>query len=196
MPTLRARVTAIAVAAAALVLAAPASALAHDELVTSTPTAEQSLDTAPDAVTLGYSAELLEIGAAVTVTGDDGTDWAASEPVIAGASVTVPLREGMPDGAYTVRWRVVSSDGHPISGLIPFTVGEVAAAAPTPSPAETATTLDEEAQDGEPLLHPALRTTLIALGGAAAALVLFVVARILIRRGRSAAGATSERSSR
>lgn len=195
MPTLRARVAAIAVAAAALILAAPASALAHDELITSTPAAEQSLDTAPDTVTLGYSAELLEIGAAVTVTSDDGTDWAASEPVIAGTSVTVPLREGMPDGAYTVRWRVVSSDGHPISGLIPFTVGG-AAAAPTPSPAETATIVDDEAQDGEPLLHPALRTTVIAVGGAAAALALFAVARILIRRGRAAAGATSERSSR
>jgi hypothetical protein len=30
----------------------------------------------------------------------------------------------MPEGSYQVRWRVVSSDGHPISGSFEFAVGQ------------------------------------------------------------------------
>jgi hypothetical protein len=44
---------------------------------------------------------------------------------ISGTSITQPL-PALDDGAYTLNWRVVSEDGHPISGSIGFTVGEAA----------------------------------------------------------------------
>ena len=48
--------------------------------------------------------------------------------------LTQPL-EGTASGVITVLWKVVSSDGHPISGEFSFT----ATGAPTPTPTQTAT---------------------------------------------------------
>ena len=49
-------------------------------------------------------------------------------------SVHQPLRAGAPAGAYTVVWRVVSSDSHPIEGTFGFTVAE-GSTTPAASPA-------------------------------------------------------------
>jgi copper transport protein len=38
--------------------------------------------------------------------------------------LVLPLRPGLVRGAYTVRWRVVSDDGHLITGVLAFAVGE------------------------------------------------------------------------
>ncbi|MYT26909.1 transporter, partial [Streptomyces sp. SID7760] len=53
----------------------------------------------------------------------------------------VELSGGLPKGSYTVAWRVVSADGHPISGAFVFSVGqpsETAAVVATGSPDDTA----------------------------------------------------------
>lgn len=39
----------------------------------------------------------------------------------------------LPDGGYQVSWRVVSADGHPISGSFGFRVGNPAARPPAPN---------------------------------------------------------------
>ncbi|WP_234314188.1 MULTISPECIES: copper resistance protein CopC [unclassified Streptomyces] len=53
----------------------------------------------------------------------------------------VGLSGKLPQGTYTVAWRVVSADGHPISGAFVFSIGqpsETAAVVATDSPDETA----------------------------------------------------------
>ena len=35
----------------------------------------------------------------------------------------IPLRQGLPDGDYTVRWQIVSTDGHLISGVYAIGIG-------------------------------------------------------------------------
>jgi methionine-rich copper-binding protein CopC len=37
-------------------------------------------------------------------------------------AVAVPIRGAMPPGAYTVEWRTMAADGHPVSGRVPFRV--------------------------------------------------------------------------
>ena len=37
--------------------------------------------------------------------------------------LVVPLRAGLAKGSYTVRWRVISNDGHLISGVVAFGIG-------------------------------------------------------------------------
>ncbi|WP_162802221.1 copper resistance CopC family protein [Ornithinimicrobium murale] len=118
--------------AGAMLLGAGSAAQAHDQLTDSSPAAGEELSSPPSEVHLTFSGEVLELGAVVTVLDDDGGTWEAGEPVIDGQSVTAPLTEGMPGGAYEIQWRVSSSDGHPISGSIPFTVE---AAEPTTEPA-------------------------------------------------------------
>jgi hypothetical protein len=128
-----------------LVLGSPA-AQAHDQLISSSPQDGEHLASAPTAVRLEFAAEVLTIGAAVVVVDEDGQAWAAGEPTVDGPVVSVPLEPDMPDGAYQIRWRVVSSDGHPISGVVAFTVGD----APASAPAASSQALDDDPAAIEP----------------------------------------------
>jgi copper transport protein len=53
----------------------------------------------------------------------DGSVLAAKPHVVGGRTLVVPLGAGLAHGDYTVLWRVVSDDGHTISGVIAFGVG-------------------------------------------------------------------------
>lgn len=112
-------------------------AYAHDTLTDSSPAEGETLTEPPTQVRLTFSAEVLEMGAAAVVTDSDGATWEADDPTVEGTDVTVPLEDGLPNGSYEVSWRVTSSDGHPISGVIPFTVDapdtETAPADPAPT---------------------------------------------------------------
>lgn len=125
--------SALLAAAVLLVPAAPASA--HDELVSTDPSADAVLDALPPQITLTFSAEVLtDAGATVVeVTDASGASLTAGDPEPAGAEVTQALT-GAASGAVTVKWRVVSSDGHPIDGSFAFTVP---AASPTPTATPT-----------------------------------------------------------
>lgn len=182
------RIVAGIVVAFAAVLAVAAPASAHDELVSSTPESGQRLTEAPSEIALTFSADVLGTGAAVIVADADGRDWAAAQPQLDGATVTVALQPDMPAAGYEVRWRVVSSDGHPIAGTIPFTVGDGTAlehgtqtTAPTADGAGTRSddaTADEAGQENA----GALRVALIGAAGAGIAVALFALILFLRRR--------------
>jgi methionine-rich copper-binding protein CopC len=132
---------------ALLVAVGATPAAAHDQLLDSSPTEGEHLTAAPSEVTLRFSAEILTIGPAVLVVDAAGTTWTVGEPRLDGPEVVAELADDVPDGAYEVRWRVVSSDGHPIAGTIPFTVGDPdappvagAPAAGAPAPEGSAST--------------------------------------------------------
>ena len=121
----RPRTIAMGVLAAALAFFATSTAAsAHDSLISSSPEEGQRLEAAPAEDSLRFTADVLPIGAAVIVSDAADRDWVSGEVVLVGDTVTAPLEACMPDAGYELRWRVVSSDGHPISGLIPFTVGD------------------------------------------------------------------------
>ncbi|MGO2658514.1 copper resistance CopC family protein [Mycetocola reblochoni] len=145
-PARRAAATVTAVAAGALLalgLAAPAQA--HDQLIGSAPSEGEVLDAAPTEVSAVFSAELLDTGATLIVADSEGVDRAIGEPEIDGDTVSVPVDDEMAPGDAEIRWRVVSSDGHPIEGVIPFSVEAAATASATPSSAAepSATATDE-----------------------------------------------------
>lgn len=189
---IRTALAGVAVAvAAALAVAAPAAA--HDQLVSSTPAADEHLAAAPEEVVLTFSNDLLSMednsGTAMTVIDDAGKDWVAGAPVVEADTVTVPLEPDMPGGAYTVTWKVVSSDGHPTSGEYSFSV---AAAQAEPAPAETTAPAESAqpsspAQTDDPATAPAETDTapwplLIGLGVLALAAIVIVV--VAVRRKR------------
>lgn len=184
--------------------AAPASA--HEQLLSTTPTSGERLAAAPAEVTLEFSGEVLTLGAVVIVADAAGTDW-AMDPEIDGRIVTVPLVDGMPDAGYEIRWRVVSADGHPISGLVPFTVGDGAPyssiadggaredLSPSGVPAETTPgRVPEPAAAAPAAALPIWRLVLVGIGGAAVATLGYLVF-LSVRRRRhttiAVSGATS-----
>nr|WP_297426021.1 copper resistance CopC family protein [uncultured Actinotalea sp.] len=134
-PLARLLLTALAVLLGGVVGTAPASA--HDRLVGSDPADAAVLEQGPASVVLTFNADQLPVGAAVLVRDPAGADRADGDPVVDGATVTQALQPGLPAGAYTVQWRSVSGDGHPIEGTFGFevTVG-VAPPEDEPAPAE------------------------------------------------------------
>ncbi len=190
---------------AGLTLAVATPAQAHDELVSSYPAADSTVSDSPEEITLSFSGELIAgmQSAAVEVTAPDGQNIATDAPSEDGTSITQHLTPDPPAGMFTVRWKVVSSDGHPISGEYTYTVapGDTAANSPTatpstapqtpvPSAAATETSADN-GYGGETSGGGDAFPILAAIGGAiilgGALIVVLMVGRERRRRDRAVA---------
>ena len=133
-----------ALLAALLALGAPAQA--HDTLLESDPADGATLETSPEAITLTFSADILDVSPLVRITDESGEQLAEITPSIDGPVATATLEEPLPAGTSTVQWRVVSSDGHPIEGTFEVTVEQDAAAEETTeAPAEESSPAEESA---------------------------------------------------
>jgi copper resistance protein C len=118
--------------AVALVLGGT-TASAHDTVLGTAPGDGETLTTAPTQVSVELSAVPQAIGSRMLVTSSDGTVLFDGEPTITDRVASVELPEVANDG-YTVAWRLVSSDGHPIDGTFGFVVDDPAAVAPAEDP--------------------------------------------------------------
>lgn len=143
---LRGRMGSSALSAVLLVLGAASPAFAHDQLFSSDPAESAVLQVSPTEVSLEFSDAVLTVGAVILLVDQGGREWMAAEPNLDGPTVSAPIDGELPDGSYEVRWRVVSSDGHPISGIVPFTVGDEGAQ-PGASSAEPADSADSAASE-------------------------------------------------
>jgi methionine-rich copper-binding protein CopC len=132
-------IAAFGVAAGLLAALVAGPAFAHDELIGTDPAADSAVGALPASVTLTFSGVLLtgEGATEVVVTDAAGTDLTASAAAVDGVRVTQALT-GPASGPVQVAWRVVSSDGHPISGQFSFTVGDAASVPSPASPVDTA----------------------------------------------------------
>ena len=131
-------------------------ALAHDALIASNPADGAALTEAPAQLVLTYNAEIASIGAEVAITAPDGASALGGDLTIAGTEVTVPLAPDLANGAYAIAWRVTSSDGHPISGELAFTLDAPVAETTEPATTEPATT--EAATSDSPTPAPSTTT--------------------------------------
>jgi methionine-rich copper-binding protein CopC len=106
-------------AAALLGFSAPASA--HDAAESSSPAQGATVATTPEQVSVTFSKNPLGIGAQFSVKDSTGAEWADGAVEIVDNVASQRLKAGAPAGQYTVAWRVVSSDSHPIEGTFGFT---------------------------------------------------------------------------
>ncbi|MFF4776045.1 copper resistance protein CopC [Microtetraspora fusca] len=112
---------------------ATTAAQAHDSLKSSTP-AENAKVTELKTIELDYSAQVRF--PVVAMRDSAGKPIAVGAAHAEGAKVRADVTAPLAPGGYVLAWRVVSSDGHPIEGEIPFTVigsGEAGAATPVAS---------------------------------------------------------------
>lgn len=174
--------------AAVAVLATAAPASAHDSLISSTPAVDERFDSPPESVSLTFSDELLTLGegdatgSVILVVDAAGTDWVADTVTVTGNTASVALEPDLPDAGYQVRWQVISADGHPITGVIPFTVGDAEPMSAPDSDAGAAVTPPPAGGPESGQTDAAPRALMIGLGGAALAVTTFVVILILRRR--------------
>lgn len=118
--------------AAMLVTAGPASA--HDAAESSSPAQGATVATPPESVSITFNNNPLALGSRIRVTDASGTDWSDGDVQIVDNVASQKLREGAPAGAFTVVWRVVSSDSHPIEGSFTFTATAGAGSTPAATP--------------------------------------------------------------
>lgn len=112
-----------------VVLVGAATASAHAGLVSSDPADGAALSSPPASVSLVFSEDLMPDFVAISVTDGQGQPVAVRGLSITGATAQFDWPADAPTGAYTVAFRIVSQDGHPVEGAIGFTYS-----APTPSP--------------------------------------------------------------
>jgi copper transport protein len=108
--------------AAAAALAFPATAFAHASLEHTWPKFRQRVETAPSSVRLNFDQAVTVLPGSVTVYAAGGK--VVSAQARSGAdkhTVVTPVRK-LRKGPYTVRWHVLSGDGHVVSGVFTFGV--------------------------------------------------------------------------
>ena len=114
---------------------------AHSTLVSSNPAADSTVVDFPMEVTLTFNEELLKVGQEnpnkVEVFDESGT-LVSGASVLSGASIAAPVGING-NGAYTVKYRVVSKDGHVVEDEYQFNVeSPIAIATPISAPIEPA----------------------------------------------------------
>src|SRR4051812_908284 len=113
-----------------VLLGAAAPASAHAGLVGTDPPAGAALDQAPDKVTLRFTEPVVADPGAVRVYDTHGQRVDSGELTHPGGPSTVAVGlKDVGDGGYVVTWRVISADGHPVTGGITFRVGSGSAVA-------------------------------------------------------------------
>ena len=109
---------------AALALAAPQMAAAHAILVDTAPANGAVLARAPAVATVTFDSTV-HVGSQNAAVRADGQTILAGRPEVErGRTLVVRLRPRLTRGDYTVRWSVVSEDGHEQEGVIVFAVGK------------------------------------------------------------------------
>lgn len=127
----------VALLGAVVLPASPASA--HAELLRSTPEDGATLKAAPASVTLIFGEEILADGLGMVATAADGSKVALGKPAVSGTKVVAAWPPDAPGGSYKVAWRVVSADGHPISGVLSFSYAGAASPSASPTPTSSPT---------------------------------------------------------
>ena len=104
----------------------PATAWAHATLLRTSPASGTRVASPPRQLTLTFDQQVRPISGGTSVTDATGrsvTDGAAHSASNDVDTMVIPLRPDLPDGDYTVRWQVVSTDGHLISGVYAIGIG-------------------------------------------------------------------------
>ncbi len=162
------------------VLMIPTPAQAHTALESSNPEDGAKLTAVPERIVLSFTDQIggpAEVGSeAVVVVDGKVANWPVK---ISGRTVTLSAPQGATGGSYEVNYRVISADGHPVSGSVKFQVDSASPTpATTPTPSANASPAASSTSTGSVLTSPLL----LGVGVAAVAVIAAVLA---LRRGRN-----------
>ncbi len=154
------RACAVTVICAVLWLLAGASpAAAHAVLISTDPGQGAVVSTVPVTVSLTFGEPVVVAADGVRVYRPDGAEVDNGHTVALGRSSTVgvglPGGGDQPQGTYTVSWRVISADSHPVAGAFTFSVGH-------PSPSRAPSTAQPRGSATVGVVYAIVRATAFA----------------------------------
>jgi methionine-rich copper-binding protein CopC len=119
------------------VLGTATPALAHNVLISADPANGSSVAAGPQKVSLTFDQYVQGADVnQIAVTGPGGGQWAEGPISVVNNVISAPLRPLGPAGKYTIGYRVLSADGHPVTGELTFTL--TAAGTGTPATVDAA----------------------------------------------------------
>ncbi|WFE45187.1 copper resistance CopC family protein [Verrucosispora sp. WMMD1129] len=192
-------------AATALLLGPVAPAYAHNVLRKATPAQDAELKKAPTRITLEFLQKLNPSFTTITLSDADKQQVTTGEPEVSGTKGTITIEPPLANGVYTVAYRVVSTDGHPVQGSYKFTVADpTATAEPSPSPTVSEPAPTSVPPSAEPTASAAAASpaassssggpgTAALLAGGGIVLALVAAAAVLLLRRRSTTGGNPAR---
>jgi copper resistance protein C len=162
------------------VLGPASTGFAHTELANALPAAGTALAKTPGSVQLNFTEPIDAELARVVVLGPEGRDLAVGGARQSGPGLIQPIAAPAQAGTVEVAYRVVSLDGHPVSGTYTFDVlrGDPAAGAPSDGGAPD----QGAAGAGGDAAAPAGGSMAGLLLGAGAVLLVVAVGGVLARR--------------
>ncbi|MBL6008995.1 copper resistance protein CopC [Bacillus halotolerans] len=105
----------------------PKTSFAHAYIVKSSPGENSELKSAPAEVEIEFNEPVEEGFHYIKVYNSDGDRVDTDKTEIKKDNnhiMTVKLKKNLPHDVYRAEWNAVSADGHPVSGVIPFSIGK------------------------------------------------------------------------
>ena len=112
---------------AVIALLAPLPAQAHTSLVSSVPIKNSTIKAMPKTIAMTFDDKLIKIAgknvSKFSVVGPDGKEIKLGPITLTNQIISAAVLEPKPKpGVYKINYRVISGDGHPVSGTIKFTL--------------------------------------------------------------------------
>lgn len=164
------RLLALVVLVGLALLGSAGPAAAHNTLVASDPASGASLSTGPQLVTLTFDQPVNRGFNTITITGPGGTAWATGDVTTSGNTASTAVLPLGPAGEYVIGYRVVSADGHPVTGTVRFQL--IQAGPGTPAPPTTAADVAGGSDGGMPVWPWVVAAVVLLAAGVALALRL------------------------
>ena len=141
------KLTLAVLAGICLILSSPIS-FAHGQIVTTYPLMDSVSSPTPSQVWIEFDGELQiiegEVVNTLKVTDSTGLVVSSEEAVIEGAKISTQVSDQSVGGVFTVQYRIVSEDGHPVEGSYTFEASPGFEATEMIEPTTTATASDDQ----------------------------------------------------
>ncbi|AIY04185.1 hypothetical protein Plano_0220 [Planococcus sp. PAMC 21323] len=131
------------------IFALPVVGQAHTTLSSSTPAQGSVVTESLEEIVLTFGT-VIEQGSTMTLE-SAGETYDFEEVTLSSEIMTGVIKEKLPNGSYTIQWKIIGVDGHPIEGEVPF---EVAVEVVEEEPVEETVVETEE----EPVVEEELAT--------------------------------------
>ncbi|MDQ1004862.1 methionine-rich copper-binding protein CopC [Neobacillus niacini] len=112
-----------------------ANVFAHSHLEDSSPKNGEIVTESLKAITLTFETAI-EPTSSFTLNDKKNNSIPLSEVSISGNQLIANVEDNLTNGAYTINWKIIGEDGHPLEGEIPFTI-QLPESAGVPEQSET-----------------------------------------------------------
>ncbi|MFJ5767549.1 copper resistance protein CopC [Lysinibacillus sp. NPDC093210] len=104
----------------------PKEAMAHAYVAKSTPAENEIFTTAPTNIFIQFNESIQPGFHSIIILDSRGKKMPLNKEYVNSNNETIleaKIKGKLPNGTYTMQWKAVSADGHPVQGVIPFSIG-------------------------------------------------------------------------